>query len=100
MENLKKVLMNNDGLLYRIKYVLEYYANESNYESKQNIIPILHEDKGNFAKNLLNDINSIYEEYNIKDEFESNLNDYYNDNINEQNLESLKDLIKKYSNEE
>lgn len=99
MENLKKVLMNNDGLLYRIKFVLEYYANESNYESKQNIIPILHEDKGNFAKNLLNDINLIYKEYNIKDEFESNLNEYYYDDINEENLENLKEILKKYSNE-
>jgi len=57
MEKIRKVLMDNSSILYRIQNVLEFYAKGEDYDK----------DNGFLAKSLLKDIDDINQQYYIPD---------------------------------
>ena len=109
MEKIRKVLMDNPSILYRIQQVLEFYAKGEGYDK----------DNGFLAKSLLKDIDDINQQYyipnNIVDDkwsFEKEYEQYqinyphsidpYDDDYNKiikQQEEFLK-LLNKYKNDE
>lgn len=95
MENLQEILLNNPSLLFRIKKTLEFYAEETNYNT------LVLNDKGNFAKSLLNDLDDIEKEY---DNFDSNsfknLKEYKIDSHGDTfDFDKIKNIINNYNNE-
>ena len=93
MEKIRKVLMDNSSILYRIQNVLEFYAKGEDYDK----------DNGFLAKSLLKDIDDINNQYNIGDEFEITVNNYSPNYLKDefiytQQKELLK-LVEKLNNE-
>ena len=109
MEKIRKVLMDNPSILYRIQQILEFYAKGEGYDK----------DNGFLAESLLKDIDDINQQYYIPDnivddkwpfekEYEQyQINyphsidpyDYDYDKIIKQQEELLK-LLNKYKNDE
>ena len=109
MEKIRKVLMDNSSILYRIQNVLEFYAKGEGYDK----------DNGFLAKSLLKDIDDINQQYYIPDNivddkwsFEKEYEQYqinyphsidpYDDNYNKiiKQQEELLKLLNKYKNDE
>lgn len=109
MEKIRKVLMDNPSILYRIQNVLEFYAKGEDYDK----------DNGFLAKSLLKDIDDINQQYYIPDNivddkwpFEKEYEQYqinyphsidpYDDDYNKiiKQQEELLKLLNKYKNDE
>lgn len=109
MEKIRKVLMDNSSILYRIQNVLEFYAKGEDYDK----------DNGFLAKSLLKDIDDINQQYYIPDNivddkwsFEKEYEQYqinyshsidpYDDDYNKiiKQQEELLKLLNKYKNDE
>ena|SRR5690554_498214 len=109
MEKIRKVLMDNSSILYRIQNVLEFYAKGEGYDK----------DNGFLAKSLLKDIDDINQQYYIPDnivddkwpfekEYEQYQIDYphsidpneYDEEFTQKQQEELFKLLNKYKNDE
>lgn len=87
MSKIQLILENNPNFLDRIKYVIEFYSNEKNYENSYII-----KDGGILARDLLTTIDKIYEELKKHENF------IHKEYMDDESLKRVEELLK-YFNE-